>query len=65
MVHGPRLPTSLDAALDALDGSAVMAAGFGADLLRLYARIKRSEALRHAQAEDADDWQRREYFGRY
>lgn len=62
---GPRLPTSLDAALDALDGSAVMAAGFGADLLRLYARIKRSEALRYAQAEDAADWQRREYFGRY
>jgi glutamine synthetase len=62
---GTRLPTSLDAALDALEASAVMASGFGSDLLRLYARIKRAEALRHAQAEDADEWQRREYFGRY
>jgi glutamine synthetase len=60
-----RLPTSLDAALDALEGSAVMAEGFGADLLRLLVRIKRAESLRHAQAEDADEWQRREYFSRY
>jgi glutamine synthetase len=62
---GTPLPLQLDAALDALEGSAVMADGFGADLLRLYTRIKRSEALRHAQAEDSLDWQRREYFGRY
>ena len=63
--QGARLPTSLDAALDALEGSAVMAEGFGTELMRLYGRIKRAEALRHAQAEDADEWQRREYFSRY
>ncbi len=62
---GPALPTSLDAALDALEASAVMTEGFGSDFVRLLGRIKRSEALRHAQAEDKDDWQRREYFSRY
>lgn len=62
---GPRLPTSLDAALEALQASPELSAGFGADLVRLYTRIKRSEALRHAQADDGDEWQRREYFGRY
>ena len=59
------LPTSLGAALDALDASTVMAEGFGTEVVRLYGRIKRSEALRLAQAEDDVDWQRREYFSRY
>ena len=63
--RGAALPTSLGAALDALDASTVMADGFGSDLVRLYSRIKRSEALRQAQAEDDVDWQRREYFSRY
>jgi glutamine synthetase len=62
---GPVLPTSLEAALDALDGSAAMADGFGPDFVRLLSRIKRSEALRHAQADDKDEWQRREYFSRF
>jgi glutamine synthetase len=62
---GQPLPTSLDAALDALDASPVMRAGFGTDLIRLLTRVKRSESLRHAQAEDSLEWQRREYLGRY
>jgi glutamine synthetase len=62
---GQPLPTSLDAALDALDASPVMHAGFGTDLIRLLTRLKRSESLRYAQAEDSQEWQRREYFGRY
>lgn len=63
--QGCALPTSLDAALDALAADAAMTAGFGDELVRLLTRIKRAEAMRHAQAEDKDDWQRREYFSRY
>lgn len=59
---GAPLPTSLDAALQALLGSRVMSDGFGPDLVKLYSRIKQSEAARHGQAEDPQDWQRREYF---
>ena len=62
---GAPLPTSLDAALQALLGSRVMSDGFGPDLVKLYSRIKQSEAARHGQAEDPQDWQRREYFSRY
>ena len=62
---GPALPTSLGDALQALQGSAVMRAGFGEALVALYGRIKDSEAARHAQAEDPALWQRREYFSRY
>lgn len=62
---GPTLPTALDSALDALEASPVMAAGFGPELMRLLVRIKRSEALRHAQADDKLQWQRREYFSRF
>ena len=61
----PALPASLDAALDALEGSPVLMQAFGPELLRVLLRIKRSEALRHAQAEDSREWQRREYFDRY
>ncbi len=62
---GQALPTSLDAALDALEASPVMRQGFGDDLVRLLLRVKRSEALRYAQADDKREWQRREYFGRF
>jgi glutamine synthetase len=62
---GAGLPTGLDDALQALQASAVMTAGFGADLVKLYSRIKRSEYTRHAEADDSQGWQRREYFSRY
>jgi glutamine synthetase len=61
----PRLPATLDAALDALLADGAMQRGFGMDFLRYFERIKRHEALRHAEAEDATDFERREYFARY
>ncbi len=60
----PMLPTTLDAALDALVQDTAMTRGFGTDFLRYFERIKRSEAQRHAQAEDKTDFERREYFSR-
>jgi glutamine synthetase len=62
---GHPLPTSLGAALDALVASPALVAGFGTDLVQLVERIKRSEVARHAAADDALVWERREYFGRY
>ena len=62
--QGSPLPTTLDAALDALQADAAMAAGFSAEVVRWYARLKRSETARHAAAEDKAQWERREYFGR-
>jgi glutamine synthetase len=62
---GAALPTGLDVALQALQGSQVMRAGFGDDLVKLYSRIKHSEFTRHAGADDSQQWQRREYFSRY
>ena len=60
-----RLPTSLGEALQALRGDAVMAAGFGQDFIDYFATIKHSELLRHEQAEDKADFERREYFSRF
>ncbi|MBL8332648.1 MAG: glutamine synthetase [Rubrivivax sp.] len=62
---GGALPMSLEVALDALEASTVFAQAFDGDLLQVLLRIKRSEAERHAQAEDKVDWARREYFSRY
>jgi hypothetical protein len=31
----------------------------------VYDTVKRQELTRHAQADDAAQWERREYFGRY
>lgn len=60
----PRLPTTLDGALDAMRQDAAMAQGFGEGFLHYFERLKRSEAQRHAQAEDKTDFERREYFSR-
>jgi len=60
-----RLPGTLDEALDALAGDAVLQAGLGPVMGLVYDTIKRQELARHAQAEDSAQWQRREYFGRY
>ncbi len=61
---GARIPTSLGEALDALRADAVLVEAFGNPFINYFTRIKQSEIARHADAEDKDDWQRREYFSR-
>jgi len=64
-IQGERLPTSLGEALAALESDTALRAAFGAPLINLYSRIKRSELERHAAAADPDEWMRREYFSRF
>jgi glutamine synthetase len=59
-----RIPTSLATALDALAGDATLREGLGESFLAWYRQIKRQEALRFEQAEDREDFARREYFSR-
>ncbi len=59
------LPTSLGEALAALAADDVLASAFGADFISYFTRIKQSEEQRFAAAEDPDEFQRREYFGRF
>ncbi len=59
-----RLPTSLGEALQALQADAVLTAGFGANFVDYFNRVKQSEWQRWQEAEDKDDFQRREYFSR-
>jgi glutamine synthetase len=69
----PMLPTSLGAALDALDRDPLYRAQFGDPFIDYYLMMKRFEVGRHDQAlEGADDpdqasadWQMREYFEFY
>ena len=58
------LPTSLGEALEALQADPVLVKAFGSAFVDYLVRVKRSELDRYAQAEDKDDWQRREYFSR-
>lgn len=58
------LPQTLPLALEALAADETLVNGLGADWVRYYTRIKLSECLRHGQASDALDFERREYFGR-
>ena len=58
------LPTSLGAALDALNDDAVLVGAFGRDFIAYFERIKRAEALRYEQAEDKVAFQANEYFSR-
>lgn len=58
------LPTSLGEALDALEADPVLGDAFGRDFIAYFTRIKRSEQQRFAAAEDPEEFQRREYFGR-
>ena len=60
-----KLPASLSEALQALQNDAALTAAFGADFVRYFTRIKQAEATRFEQAEDKDDFQRREYFSRF
>ena len=61
----PPLPQSLAAALQALREDTVLQQGLGPVMATVYDTVKRQELARHAQAEDAAAWERREYFGRY
>ena len=58
------LPATLAEALDALAASSVLQQGLGEPMAQVFHAIKRQELARHAQAEDAALWERREYFGR-
>ncbi|MEO7640832.1 MAG: glutamine synthetase, partial [Ramlibacter sp.] len=60
-----RLPTSLGEALGALGVDRVLVQAFGEDFIGYFTQIKRSELLRYEQADDKDDFQRREYFSRF
>jgi len=60
-----QLPTTLDAALDALAADEVLQRAFGPDFCRYYDQIKRSEARRARAAGETADFMAREYFGRY
>ena len=60
-----RLPTSLEDALAALLADTALVDAFGADFISYLTQIKQSEVLRHAQAEDKDAFQVREYFSRF
>lgn len=61
---GTRIPTGLGEALAALQNDPVLMQAFGETFINYFTRIKQSEITRHEQAEDKDDWQRREYFSR-
>jgi glutamine synthetase len=58
------LPSSLGEALQALRADPVMAQGFGQDFIDYFIRVKEAELLRHEQAQDKADFERREYFSR-
>jgi glutamine synthetase len=60
-----RIPTSLAEALQALPADPALVAAFGQDFCDYYLQIKRSERDRFEQAQDQDDFQRREYFSRF
>jgi glutamine synthetase len=59
------LPTSLGEALDALEADKTLVDAFGAPFINYLRRIKQSELHRFNEAEDKDDFQRREYFSRF
>ena len=59
-----KLPTGLGEALACLRHDEALVAAFGPAFVNYLVRIKQSELLRHEQATDPDDFQRREYFGR-
>jgi glutamine synthetase len=62
--EAPRLPTTLAQAVAALQQDTVLSQGLGEDWVSCYARIKAAEIQRQAQAADAAEFERREYFSR-
>jgi glutamine synthetase len=61
---GESLPTSLGEALSALHADSALCEAFGPAFIDYFTRIKQSEQQRFDAAEDPEDFQRREYFGR-
>lgn len=59
-----KIPTSLGEALDALKADTALTVAFGETFVSCLTRIKQAEIARHAEAENKDEWQRREYFSR-
>ena len=59
-----QLPQSLSQALEMLNNDLALTAEFGMDFIRYYTRVKQSELKRFEGADDKNEWQRREYFGR-
>ena len=59
-----KLPTSLAEALEALRADAMMTRSFGDAFLNYFMRVKEAEQRRWEQAQDKDEFNRREYFGR-
>jgi glutamine synthetase len=59
-----KLPASLGEALDALHADEVLTNAFGRPFVDYLTRIKEAERQRFEQAEDKDEFQRREYFSR-
>jgi glutamine synthetase len=60
----PKLPASLGEALDALRADEALTDAFGKPFVDYFTRIKDAERQRFEQAEDKDEFQRREYFSR-
>lgn len=60
----PMLPTSLGEALQALAGDDALVQAFGGPFCDYFSRIKQAEHLRFEEAQDKDDFMRREYFSR-
>ena len=61
----PKLPASLNEALQALADDAVLMQGLGAPMAQVYLAVRRHELARYAAADDQAQWERREYFSRY
>lgn len=62
---GTQLPTSLSQALDALLADRVLVDAFGPTFVQYLVHIKRQEQTRYEQADDKEEFQRREYFSRF
>jgi glutamine synthetase len=58
------IPTSLTDAVQALQADAALCQALGQPWVDYYSTIKRAEHQRLAQAEDATEFHKREYFGR-
>ena len=58
------LPGSLEIALEMLNNDSALCSAFGSDFIAYFTHVKTSELMRYEQAEDKNEWQRREYFGR-
>jgi glutamine synthetase len=59
-----RLPTSLGEALDALRTDLPLVQSLGPGFVDYLVQVKRAELQRHADAEDPEEFMRREYFAR-